>query len=192
MNSAMAMQRALMLRALVAGRLRACAWSLLGTSVGPKTRIGPRCINLRPICVTIGARVELEPDVYLKVVSDGAELKIGDYTFVGRGVEFDVMEKVHVGSHTLIAPNCFITDHTHLIAAGARIDQQACEARPTTIGSDVWLGTGSVVLSGITIGDGAVIGANSVVTRDIAAGTVMAGAPARHLRLRYATPSHQR
>ena len=57
-------------------------------------------------------------------------------------------------------------------------------AEPVEIGSDVWLGAGAVVLPGVTIGDGAVVGANSVVTTDVAPYTVVAGAPARFLRNR--------
>ena len=131
-----------------------------------------------------GERVLLEADVYLKVVSDTATLRLGGHTFVGRGVEFDVLTGVSVGSHSLIAPRCFITDHVHGIRPELRIDEQACRAEPVVIGSDVWLGAGTVVLPGVTIGDGAVVGANSVVTADVAAYAVVAGAPARFLRNR--------
>jgi acetyltransferase-like isoleucine patch superfamily enzyme len=67
---------------------------------------------------------------------------------------------------------------------GLRIDQQSCGVEPVAIGSDVWLGTGVVVLPGVSIGDGAVVGANSVVTRDVAPMTVVAGVPARFLKTR--------
>jgi acetyltransferase-like isoleucine patch superfamily enzyme len=99
-------------------------------------------------------------------------------------VEFDVMGAVSVGSHSLIAPGCFLTDHVHGIRADLRIDQQPCSCEPVVIGSDVWLGAGCVVLPGVTIGDGAVVGANSVVTADVAPHAVVAGAPARFLRQR--------
>ena len=132
----------------------------------------------------MGERVVLESDVYLKVVADAAKLTLGDSVFVGRGVEFDVMGSVSVGAHTLIAPRCFITDHVHGTAPGSRIDQQSCAVEAVVIGADVWLGTGVVVLPGVRIGDGAVVGANSVVTKDIAPMTVAAGIPARVVRAR--------
>lgn len=59
-------------------------------------------------------------------------------------------------------------------------------ARQVAVGNDVWIGHGAVVLPGVTVGDGAVIGANAVVTRDVASYTVVAGNPARPLRQRFA------
>jgi len=169
----------------VAGRrLRARLLAARGARVGAKAAIGPRCIVDRPWGVELGERVLLEAEVYLKLVEDTATLKLGDHTFVGRGVEFDIMCGVSVGRHSLIAPGCFITDHVHGIRPDLRMDQQPCHAKPVVIGSDVWLGAGAVVLPGVKIGDGAVVGANSVVTADVAPYAVVAGAPARFLRNR--------
>ena len=171
--------------ALVGGRLRAGLLRLRGARVGAKTGLGARCIVDRALGVTIGERVMLEPDVYLKLVSDTAKLEIGDHTFVGRGVEFDVLGRISIGEHTLIAPRCFITDHAHGVASGLRMDQQPTAVLEVVIGSDVWLGAGTVVLPGVRIGDGAVVGANSVVTADVESMCVVAGAPARFLRRRH-------
>lgn len=169
---------------LLRGRMRARLWALRGARLGLKATVGSRCIVDRPWCVDLGDRTQLEHDVYLKIVADAASLKLGDYVFVGRGVEFDVMDNVSVGHHTVIAPLCFITDHNHGMLPGVRIDEQPCAAEPISIGADVWLGAGVVVLPGVRIGDGAVVGANSVVTRDIAPMSIAAGAPARILRTR--------
>lgn len=171
----------LALAALACGRFRARLLALRGARVGAKATLGARCMTDRPMGVTIGGKALLEADVFMKLVDEAAILEIGDNTFIGRGVEFDTMERISIGRHSLIAPRCFITDHSHGTAAGFRIDQQPCAARPVRIGSDVWLGAGTVVLPGVTIGDGSVVGANSVVTRDVAAMTVVAGAPARLL-----------
>ena len=59
-------------------------------------------------------------------------------------------------------------------------------AKRVVVGNDVWIGHGAVVMPGVTLGDGAVVGANAVVTRDVAPYTVVAGAPARPLRARFA------
>jgi acetyltransferase-like isoleucine patch superfamily enzyme len=178
--------RVLSLWSIVLGRMRACLVAVRGARVGAKVSVGPRCIVDRPWCVDLGDRVLIEADVYLKVVADEASLKLGDHVFVGRGVEFDIMSSVSVGSHSLIAPRCFITDHVHGISPDLRIDQQPCRAEAVVIGSDVWLGAGTVVLPGVKIGDGAVVGASSVVTADVAPYTVVAGTPARFLRNRTA------
>ncbi len=166
------------------GRLRAQMLALRGAQLGAKAALGPRCMVDRPWGVALGARVLLEAEVYLKLVEDSARLTLGDHTFVGRGSEFDVSLGVSVGSHSLIAPRCFITDHGHGLAPHLRIDQQPGIAAPVSIGSDVWLGAGVVVLPGVNIGDGALVGANSVVTRDVAPMSIVAGAPARLLRMR--------
>ena len=170
--------------ALACGRLRARVLAIRGANVGAKTSIGPRCIFQRPHGLCIGERALLEPEVYVKIVEDTALLEIGDHVFIGRGVEFDLTQRISIGNHALIAPRCFITDHTHGVSATARIDEQQCLAGPVVIGNDVWLGAGTVVLPGVTIGDGAVVGANSVVTKDVAPMTIVAGAPARTLRKR--------
>jgi phosphonate metabolism protein (transferase hexapeptide repeat family) len=63
--------------------------------------------------------------------------------------------------------------------------KQRRQAKAVAIGHDVWIGHGAVVMPGVTIGNGAVIGANAVVTRDVGAYEIMAGVPARRLRLRF-------
>ncbi|TIT05048.1 MAG: antibiotic acetyltransferase, partial [Mesorhizobium sp.] len=59
------------------------------------------------------------------------------------------------------------------------------QARSVSIGHDVWIGHGAVIMPGITIGNGAIVGANAVVTHDVPAYTIVAGAPARSLRQRF-------
>ncbi|HET9232994.1 MAG TPA: acyltransferase [Candidatus Eisenbacteria bacterium] len=169
---------------LVLGRLRARRLAWRGAKVAAKVAVGPRLSVVGARGITIGARATLEHDIYLKLVDSAARLSIGEFTFIGRGVEFDVKIGVTVGSHTLIAPGCFVTDHAHGTSARVQMDQQPLEAQPVSIGSDVWLGYGVVVLPGVSIGDGAVVGANSVVTADVPPMAVFAGTPARHLRMR--------
>ena len=164
--------------------MRARLLALRGARVGSKVSIGTMCRIERPWAIRLGQRSLLEDSVYLKVVADDASLQFGSYVFVGRGVEFDVQEKVSVGDHSLIAPGCFITDHEHGISPDLRIDQQPGTAKPVTIGNDVWLGANVTVIAGVTIGDGAVVGANAVVTRDVPSMAIAAGVPATILRYR--------
>lgn len=174
--------------AVAVGRVRALGWVLRGARVGAKVTIGPGCRIARPWCVQLDPRVTLESGVYLKPVSDDARLSVGEQTFLGHGVEVDVLSRVDIGSHTLIAPGCFIVDHHHGIAPDRRLDEQACEAMPVAIGDDVWLGANVVVAPGVTIGDGAVIGANAVVRGDLPPATIAAGVPAVAVGRRDASP----
>ena len=98
---------------------------------------------------------------------------------IGRGCEIDVAESVTIGAHTLLAPNVFITDHTHNHAKAQRLDQQGSRVTPVVIGADAWIGAHAVVLAGVTIGDGAIVGAGAVVTKDVPPYAIVAGVPAR-------------
>ena len=160
-------------------RARAGIWRWRGASLGSKTRIGSRCVIVRPWALVTGARCQLELEAYVKVTDDDARIEMGDEVFLGRGVELDISHRLTIGSHVLIAPGCFITDHTHRHALGTTIDSQGCEAGPVHIGDDAWLGANAVVLAGVTIGNGAIIGSGAVVTRDVEPFTIVVGVPAR-------------
>ncbi|PIP01432.1 MAG: galactoside O-acetyltransferase [Zetaproteobacteria bacterium CG23_combo_of_CG06-09_8_20_14_all_54_7] len=167
---------------LVFNRMRTWRYLLLGCKGLQKCLIGPRVRIDVAMQVSIGSRTQLESDVWLKLVDSKARLEIGRYGFIGRGVEIDVSEQVTIGDHVLIAPGVFITDHSHNIKAGLLIDAQGCSSAPVCIGDDVWIGARAVILPGVNIGRGAVIGAGAVVTRNVAANSVVAGVPARLLR----------
>jgi acetyltransferase-like isoleucine patch superfamily enzyme len=165
-------------------RLRAIAHRVAGADIAPKCLFGPGVRIDHPWGVRIGSRCQLEADVWLKLVSPVAVVVVGDYGFIGRGAEIDASERVTVGSHVLIAPGVFITDHNHAIDGTGRIDEQGCVAQPVTIGDDVWLGTRAIILPGVTIGDGAIVGAGAVVRKNVPARAVVAGVPARVIRTR--------
>ena len=169
---------------ILAGRLRAMLLRLRGATVDAKASIGARLTVRNAGGIRLGSRVEIEHDVYLKLVSENARLTVGNFTFIGRGCELDVAAEVTIGAHTLIAPNVFITDHTHNHVRGRTLDEQGLEIGEVTIGNDVWIGTGAIVLHGVTIGDGAIIGAGAVVTRSVEAHAIVAGAPARPIGTR--------
>jgi maltose O-acetyltransferase len=95
-------------------------------------------------------------------------------------VVLDVMP-VTIGDRTLFGPAVQIYTATHPLDATLR-SQGLESARPVTIGSDVWVGGGAIICPGVTIGDRAVIGAGSVVTRDVPPDVVVAGNPARVIR----------
>jgi len=172
-------ERVRVLAGVIAGRLRAALLRLRGAHVGAKPRIGARVRIDRPWCVTMGSRIDIEHDVFLKCVDDAASLTLGDFVFIGTGSEIDAALRVTIGAYTLLAPGVFITDHAHNAARGILLKEQGSRSAPVAIGADVWLGAKSVILPGVTIGDGAVVGAGAVVTKDVPANAIVAGIPAR-------------
>jgi acetyltransferase-like isoleucine patch superfamily enzyme len=164
---------------VVADRLRAAWWRARGAHLGAKCRVGQRCIVLRPWCLSAGSRVQVEHGVHVKIVDDRARLTVGDESFLGFGSELDVAQELVIGDHVLIAPGCFITDHSHRHSAAELIDAQGLRCAPVRIDRGAWLGARAVVLAGVTIGEGAIVGAGAVVTRDVPAYAIVAGVPAR-------------
>ena len=111
-------------------------------------------------------------------VSGGATLSIGAHFYMNAGATIEVWHDVHIGNHVLMGPFAsIIDDDRHEIEPGA-----VQHTGRTVIGSNAWLGRSVAVMPGVSIGDGAVIGANSVVTRDIPPDSFAAGAPARVIR----------
>lgn len=169
---------------LVAARFRAWILAGRGAEIAEKCLLGRRIRIDRPWRVRIGRRCQFESDVWLKVVSDTASIEIGNFTFLGRGVEIDASELVSMGNNVLIGPGSFITDHSHNIGEGRLIGSQGCTSSPVSIGNDVWIGAHCVILPGSKIGHGAIIGAGAVVTKDVPDNAIVGGVPARILRYR--------
>jgi maltose O-acetyltransferase len=110
----------------------------------------------------------------------GFNIELGERVFFNFNcVVLDVC-KVRIGSFTLFGPAVQIYTATHPMDAQARRREES--GRPIEIGSDVWVGGGAIILPGVHIGSRAVIGAGSVVTRDVPAGVFAAGNPCRVVR----------
>jgi len=138
---------------------------------------------LREGRLEIGAQVLLEPDVWITAQAP-ARVRIGQGTFLNLGVMIAALELVEIGAHCMLANGCLVTDANHRFDDFSKpVTWQGFTSKgPTRIADNVWLGAHVVVASGVSIGERCVIGANSVVTEDIPAFSVAAGAPARVLR----------
>ena len=99
---------------------------------------------------------------------EGGELSVGDKCFFNQNVSITCKNKVVIGDRCQIANNVVIVDHDH---AGCENWGSYVES-PVLIGNDVWIGAGTVILRGTTIGDKAVIGAGSIVKGNVPAGAV--------------------
>ena len=128
-----------------------------------------------------GARLEtggwviLGPGVRVAVGRRGT-LRIGDGTYVTADSEILCAASISIGADCAISWNTLIMDcDSHTVV---RAGQARPMTAPITIGDHVWIGAGSTVLKGVTIGDGAIVAARSVVTRDVPARALVAGSPA--------------
>ena len=120
----------------------------------------------------------------------GKHTVIGKGTFINFSFTAQDDARVTIGDHCDIGPNVTVVTPCHPMLARERRamhdrDGNAvylCYAKPVTIGNDVWIGANAVLCPGVTVGDGCVIGAGSVVTGDVPAGTFAAGNPCRVIR----------
>lgn len=117
------------------------------------------------------------------------KISFGRNCHLGDNVHIAAVEGVTIGDNLLTASKVFISDSSHGGFAGPDASDPETDpssrplvASPVRIGNNVWIGENACVLKGVSIGDGAVIGANAVVTRDVPAGCVAAGVPARVIR----------
>ena len=139
-------------------------------SIGDDTLIGPG--------VALSAGMVPGQECISKVV-----VSIGDRCLIGRGSGIVGHFSIEIGNDVWTGHHVYITDQNHGYEDVTRpISQQSQPERPVVIGDGSWLGHGAVVLPGVTIGKHVVIGANSVVTKDIPDFSVAVGSPARVIR----------
>jgi acetyltransferase-like isoleucine patch superfamily enzyme len=151
--------------------------------VGPGVSLGQDNAAKVDGVVEIAAKCELNQGVELNAF--GGSIRIGRRVWLGPYVVIYGHGGVEIGESTLVSMHCTILSSNHAIPAmGTLIRDVPDELRPTTIGRDVWIGANTVILGGVTIGDGAVVAAGAVVTKDVEAGAIVAGVPARLLRKR--------
>ena len=112
-----------------------------------------------------------------------SKVSIGDNS--GIGDRCRLQGEVHIGNEVMMAPEVALIAINHVTdRKDIPMNRQGEVAKPINIGNDVWLGFRSIILSGVTIGDGAVIGAGAVVTKDIPSYTIVGGVPAKPIRTR--------
>ena len=158
---------------------------------GENLRVGPKavCCADRPGLIKIGHDCDISGTIYS--MGDGV-IQIGDYTEIRENSFVGSVSSIKIGSYGIISNNVKIYDNNnHPTAPETR--KQMCkdgfygeawrwthsDSAPCVIGDNVWIGERSTVLKGVTIGEGAVIGCNSVVTSDIPPYAVAVGNPAK-------------
>jgi maltose O-acetyltransferase len=133
---------------------------------------------LRELFGTVGDQVEIEPMVH---VDYGFNIHLGDHFYANANcVLLDVAE-IRVGDQVMLAPGVQLLTATHPVDPVERTSGREL-GFPITIGNRVWLGGGVIVGPGVTIGDDVVVGSGAVVVKDLPAGVVAVGNPARIVR----------
>jgi acetyltransferase-like isoleucine patch superfamily enzyme len=127
-------------------------------------------------------------------IGDGTKIRchegvveIGAKTVIGQECTISAYQRVRIGAQCVVADRAMFIDFDHGVVEVERpIRLQGIYKRDVEVGSNVWIGYGACILRGVRVGDNAIVGANSVVTRDVPANAVVGGVPARVLRMREA------
>ncbi|MGY1615443.1 sugar O-acetyltransferase [Geodermatophilus sp. SYSU D00691] len=133
---------------------------------------------LEELLGSIGEGTEIRPPFH---VDYGSHIRIGARCFANFGLVALDVAPITIGDDVQFGPNVQLLTPTHPVEPGPRRDKWEA-AEPITVGDNVWLGGGAIVLPGVTIGENTVVGAGAVVTRDLPANAVAVGNPARVVR----------
>jgi acetyltransferase-like isoleucine patch superfamily enzyme len=159
-----------------------------GLSLGAHVFIGDRAIVYDAGgsgTVTLGDKVHVYSDACIET-SQGGTVTLGPETSVHMRCQLMAHKgSIRIGRGVALAAGCALYPYDHGVEPGTPIRQQPINSRgDIVIHDEAWLGTGVIVLAGVTIGEGAVVGAGSVVTRDIPDFAVAVGSPARVVKHR--------
>jgi maltose O-acetyltransferase len=127
----------------------------------------------------LGIKVRFYPNV---TIHSANNVEIGDYSRIGEYVHIWGKGGIRIGKNTMIATHVILSSNSH--DPNAEIMIETNSAAPIIVGDNVWLGANSIVLQGVSIGSGTIIGAGSVVTKNIPENVVAVGIPAKILRSR--------
>ena len=133
--------------------------------------------------IQFGNDTLLYPDLHLETQGQ-ATIIVGEGCVIASGVHLVANLGITIGAGSMIGEYTSIRDANHQRVVGTLIKNAGHVAKSVVIGAEVWIGRGVTVLGGVTIGDCATVGANAVVTRDVAAGALVAGIPASPIRTR--------
>ena len=134
---------------------------------------------LRQMLAEVGEGCYIEPPLHSNW--GGKHVHFGDFVYANFNLTCVDDTHIYVGDHTMIGPNVVLATAAHPLAPELRL-QGLQYNLPVRIGKNCWLGAGVTVLPGVTIGDNTVVGAGSVVTKDLPANVVAVGNPCRVLR----------
>jgi len=157
-----------------------------GSSIGKNVKIyeGVKLYIHPGNPINIGNNVSIEKGVILST-SEKGKIIIGNNVYIGEHSVILSNEEIEIGDNVLISPHNDIVDFNHIYKDPKRpINQQGIVTKKIKIEDDVWIGSGCKILMGVTLGKGSVIGAGSVVTKDVSPYYVVAGNPVHVIKIR--------
>jgi len=181
----------------------------MGVSISIRTRIvwgwrlyhlGKRSSLTRPLqvnnprAVSVGSRVTITDQAVLSDLRPAQgklpKIVIGDHCRILYRFQCNAAESIDIGDNVLIASNVLITDSDHIVEPGGAPPTQNMKliTRPVRIEDNCWLGQNAVILKGVTVGHDSIVGANSVVTHNVPPCSVVAGNPARVIKMLSSDP----
>lgn len=177
------------LKVLMTGiaRRNRMAWlKMQGMKIGHNSNIGEIRVPV-PEQVSIGNNCVLEDDVRLRAGGPWKQafIEIGDNSFIGHSSQINVGNYFKIGKDCMIAPLCVFSDaHHEFTEVSIPINKQRCLYNKIEVKDDVWIGSGCVILGGVTIGTGVVVAAGAVVTKSIPDYEIWGGIPAKKIKSR--------
>ncbi len=134
--------------------------------------------------IVIGKKFRVCPDV--KIISENSgKIFIGENFFANyNSFIYADQSYIKIGDDCLLGPDVLIINTNHAVQKNELIRKQANKSQPIDIGNDVWIGAKSTILAGVSIGDGAVVAAGSVVNKNVEANAIVGGVPAKLIKYR--------
>ncbi len=168
-------------------------WRRFLTSAGRRWRTDGLVFLGRDLELEVSPRGRIELGRFVWI-GDGTKLRchegrieIGAKTVMGQECTISAYQRVRIGEQCVIADRSMFIDFDHGVVEVERpIRLQGIYKRDVVVGSNVWIGYGACILRGVSVGDNSIVGTNSVVTKDVPANAVVAGIPARVIRMREA------
>lgn len=167
------------------------SWRRLLTRAGRRWRTDGMLFLGRRLEIQIARRAEVRFGRFVWI-GDGTKIRchegvveIGEKTVIGQECTISAYQRVRIGEQCVIADRAMFIDFDHGVVEVERpIRLQGIYKRDVVVGSNVWIGYGACILRGVSVGDNSIVGTNAVVTKDVPANAVVAGIPARVVRMR--------
>ena len=137
-----------------------------------------------PQNISISENAVIKQGAKICPCNENAKINIGKNTTIGYHTFLFASAGISIGDDCLIAPFVYFVDSDHGIAKGKKINEQANTSEAIVIKNDVWIGTGARILKGVTVGQGAVIAAGSLVKNDVPDYEIHGGVPAKKISQR--------